>query len=424
MNSALGTTLRTLSEDSGFTLDELTVLSASNDPFRLDTEKFHTAGAWLRDQMGICGLLNRDSPIHNRGIHYALVSHARIIRPGGKPYINDDVCWQWLQDVASKAARWLRYVPFNRIIDARNSEPVIRVWGPDLAPTAHVHFYDAVIPSLKPYLDLKGTIEASQPYRLVFWGEKTSLEEVLSPLAEEFEADLYLPSGEISDSMLAKMARIGSGDGREMVVLVFADCDPAGYQMAVSIAHKLRALKEFLYPDLRFRVSTPALTVAQVKELGLPSTPLKKTELRAEGWRERYGVEQTEIDALATLRPDLLKDIVRQSAAPFFDPTLYRRKREALNSWQAAARQAFNAALASTDFAALRDDLLSEFDGYRDRLRELGAIVDDLNVDWPESEPPVPETGILPEPLISSEMPLIAHIRTLRDRKNYSGAAA
>jgi hypothetical protein len=76
----------------------------------------------------------------------------------------------------------------------------------------------------------------------VLWGEKTSLQEVLGPLAYEYTADLFLPSGEISDSLLHLMAKTGSEDGREMIVFIFADCDPSGYQMAVSIGHKLRAL--------------------------------------------------------------------------------------------------------------------------------------------------------------------------------------
>ena len=113
------------------------------------------------------------------------------------------------------------------------------------------------------------------------------------------------------------MAKTGAEDGREMIVLVFADCDPAGYQMAVSIGHKLRALKEAFNPSLKFQVHAPALTVEQVRRFDLPSTPLKETERRADGWRLKHGVEQTEIDALATLRPELLREIVEEACDPF-----------------------------------------------------------------------------------------------------------
>ena len=133
----------------------------------------------------------------------------------------------------------------------------------------------------------------------------------LDPLAQEFGADLYLPSGEITDTLLATMAKTGAADGREMIVFVFADCDPAGYQMAVSIGHKLRAFKEAFHPSLNFQVHAPALTVEQVGARAAFDSAQGDRE-RAAGWRERYGVEQTEIDALATLRPELLREISRK----------------------------------------------------------------------------------------------------------------
>ena len=42
-----------------------------------------------------------------------------------KPYENNDEDWTWLSETAGKAARWLGYIPFERITDNRNAEPVI-----------------------------------------------------------------------------------------------------------------------------------------------------------------------------------------------------------------------------------------------------------------------------------------------------------
>jgi hypothetical protein len=126
---------------------------------------------------------------------------------------------------------------------------------------------------------------------------------VLLPIARAKQADLYLPSREISDTLLHRMASDAVKDGRPLVVFTLSDCDPAGHQMPVSIARKLQSLRDLLFPKFRFEVVPVALTVDQVRELGLPSTPLKETEKRADRWREAFGVEQTEIDALATLQP-------------------------------------------------------------------------------------------------------------------------
>lgn len=83
--SSLGEMLRELRSGSGLTLKQLTVLSDSNDPFRLDTKTNHINGQWFRDRMNDCGLLDRVNPIHNRGIHYAVVSLGGVKRPDGKP---------------------------------------------------------------------------------------------------------------------------------------------------------------------------------------------------------------------------------------------------------------------------------------------------------------------------------------------------
>jgi hypothetical protein len=192
--------------------------------------------------------------------------------------------------------------------------------------------------------------------------------------------------------------------------------------MAVSIGHKLRALKESLYPSLRFQVLAPALTVDQVRELGLPSTPLKETELRAAGWRDRYGIEQTEIDALATLRPGVLRQIVRDAAAPYFDATLDDRVADAESEWKIEAASLLEQALSeNSEFATLRQQVLDGIRSSRAGVARLRSIVSGIRISWPGAAPVLPELGEIPAPLVSSDMPLLDAIRVLKARKNYAG---
>jgi hypothetical protein len=423
--ASLGDLIRQLKQEAKVALSDLTVLSTQNDPFRIDTPAFHEAGRWFRDHMETCDILERR--LHNRGIHYSFVSRGGLLLPPGKPYRNDADTWAFLEDRASKAARWLGYVPFEAITDARNAEPVIRIATKSsparLIKVAAAGFWLPEADELKPTVELEG-FTAQQPFRIVFFGEKTSLQDVLGPLADEYDADLYLPSGEISDTMLATMARPGALDGREMIVLVFADCDPAGYQMAVSIAHKLRALKELLYPSLRFRVIAPALTVDQVRALGLPSTPLKETELRGAGWRERYGIEQTEIDALATLQPDILRSIVREAVAPYYDATLARRVRDAAGVWRREAQARLDDGAEYSHLSELQAQAAADPEAAQEKIDQLEREVFEIDVDLPPisvPEPIVPDS--MPAPLVSSSMPLLEHIRVLRERKRYGGDA-
>ena len=119
-----------------------------------------------------------------------------------------------------------------------------------------------------------------------------------------YDADLYLPTGEISDTQLHTMASTGNSDGRKLIVFTLTDFDPAGWQMPVSIGRKLQAFKDLQFPDLEFEVQPVALTGEQARSLDLPSTPLKETERRGTKWRAAMGWEQTEINALSTLQPD------------------------------------------------------------------------------------------------------------------------
>ncbi len=365
--------------ETGCSRDDLTVLSPQIDPYRFDTPAGHRNGAWLAEQLDRA--VGDTRRIHWRGLHYLIVAAADIRKPDGEIYRNTDEDWKWLSGAAGKAARWLGYIDFERIIDNRNSEPAIhrkaRV-APETWISVGLNVTVPDIEELDPHPEVIG-FEGRQPYGLTIFGEKTSLEEVLLPLAERFEADLYLPAGEISDTLLFRMAKDGHEDERPMVVFVIADFDPAGHQMAVSIGRKLQALRDLRFHDLEFEVVPVALTVEQVRELRLPSTPLKKTEKRASKWRSEFGVEQTEIDALATLRQSDFEEIVVDAISPFHDFSLANRVAKARAEWMAAAERSLEE---QTDGEAL--------DGIReqavDRLADLEAEIEIIKQQlWLES---------------------------------------
>jgi hypothetical protein len=261
-----------------------------------------------------------------------------------------------------------------------------------------------------------------QPYNLVIFGEKTSLLGPVSTIADRYEADVYLPSGEISDTLLHIMAKTGDADGREMIVFVVADCDPAGYQMTASIAHKLRALQELKFPNLRFRVEAPALTVEQVKEYGLPSTPLKETEKRAAGWLARYGVEQTEIDALATLQPQLFREIIEEAIRPYYDFDISERVADARRDWYREASGRLDAALEAADLTGLYADLEASLEDAEEKATALSERAEEVHVQLPEIDVPKSDIAEPAPAYISSEMDLLDAIQTLRARKDYGGA--
>src|SRR5262249_44536758 len=262
---------------------------------------------------------------------------------------------------------WLGYIPFEKIVDNRNAEPI----SPGAFVSIGLHVKIPDIADLTPTPIAEG-FEPRQAYCFAIFGEKASLEPVLLPIARAKGADLYLPTGEISDTLIHRIVKDAAADGRPLVMFTVADYDPAGHQMSVSIGRKLQAFRDLLFPKLRSEVVPVALTVEQVAELGLPSTPLKETEKRADKWRQAFGVEQTEIDALATLQPNTLREIVERAFGPYFDSTLANRVDEAEAEWMEAAQQAVNEQVNPATLAALHEEATA-------RLAELRSAIDDIN---------------------------------------------
>jgi hypothetical protein len=385
--------------EEGCKLKDLTVLAAQNDPFRVDTPAGHRDGQWLAEQVEV--KLADGRIIHLRGFHYALLGETK---PDGSVYVNTEADWLWLQGSAAKAARWLGYIPFPRIRDARNNEPVVRIheW-PNPWPYISVGDVQVEVPDeLTPTVEAEGFVGV-QPFKLVLVGEKTSLEDVLKPIADAKKADLHLPSGEISDTLAYQMARIAHDDGRPMIVFYLSDCDPSGWQMPVSLARKLQALEALMFPGLEWEVRPICLTPDQVREYGLPYAPMKETERRADRWYTAMGVQQTEIDAIATLRPDLLREIVRGAIRPYFDTSLDRRVREARAEWQQQAQAILEDRLGPERMEEMRAEAELKLAGLDE---QVAAINESLRVDVDDIDLPPIE---VPHPQITRErsLPLV-----------------
>jgi hypothetical protein len=379
---------------SGVSLKAITVLAPQNDPFRVGTAASRRDGAWLAGQVEASMPGRR---IHLRGLHYALIGQTK---PDGSEYINTDANWEWLIGKAAKSARWNGYIDFDQIVDQKNAPPVIRLADETQNPMPYLSvgdlsvelpLADEMVPSV--VVDPPFAVSARQKYRLAMYGEKASLEDVLGPIAEQYDADLFLPSGEMSDTLIWQMASSAAADGRPLVLFTFSDCDPAGWQMPISIARKLQAFKAMLYPDLEFRVVRVGLTPEHVRRYGLPSTPLKEKESRADKWTEATGVRQTEIDALATLRPEVLRDVALEAIQPFFDSTLHSRAAAAQSEWLAVAQARFDEVFTPDDRAALIEEAQEELADLQQQMDELS---DSLRVDVDPDVLDLPEI-VVPE---------------------------
>jgi hypothetical protein len=175
----------------------------------------------------------------------------------------------------------------------------------------------------------------------VLVGEKSSLRDDLVTIADRCQADWYLPDGEISDTHIEQIARSGITDPRPRVLIYFADSDPSGHQMILSVTRKLQAFAHLAdYPGLQFIAPRAPLTPDRVRSYELLPQPLSPKEQRADRWVEAYDVEQTEVDALMDKDPDAIGEIAAELIeGRFFDTTLAARVNAVRNRWLIRAQR-------------------------------------------------------------------------------------
>jgi len=317
---------------------ELIALSSQNDPFYVGTEKDKTLGGWFKDLWDEFGYTNG---VHIRRMHYAIVSQNPPVRfppsdkfPNGKPYENTLECWGELTE-ASKAARYLEYVEASAFVDRRNDDPKDHVVyetrkraDVDRSPI-YDETSDIAMPTLyrAPYYDL-GTFEAPQRYHLEVWCEKSTMNDILDPLVENYSGTLLYGKGELSITAALQAVQRFQKSNRPVRIFYVSDFDPAGACMPVSMSRKLEYFVHKLGLDLDIKLFPIVLTYQQTKEYTcLLPTPIKESEKRKAGFEAKYGKGAIELDALEALYPGELKRILKREMDRYYDYTLLRRIR-------------------------------------------------------------------------------------------------
>lgn len=327
-------------------INDLLAMSAGNDPFYMGSPADWRNAEWFEALYARSGR----EQIHLRGLHYIAVSLEIMlptaIRQNGartRKYLNTEESWQFLVK-ASSAARWLGLVDFDSIIDNKNEAASIRF--------RQFHQHDApeigfALPDLNDIQVMAYTASAADvmPYYMCLFSEKSSVSYLVDPLAERYHVDTQYFSGEFSHTAIHELVgRIESAD-RPAVLFVLSDFDAAGRSIAKSAARRLEYLVKQAMPD-----GGPAVTVQQlmlsreqVVSYGLPFTPMKASEKRADKFLDQMQVDgAVEIDAMLALHPDEFKRIIEQAFRAYSDlDKLAEAQRVAARARQ-AARSAMN----------------------------------------------------------------------------------
>lgn len=135
--------------------------------------------------------------------------------------------------------------------------------------------------------------------------EKEALAGVLERTCNEFDVPLLAARGYPSATTLRELAKERiMGSQQDIIVLHLGDHDPSGIDMSRDLEERLALFSRHRTP-IDFR--RLALNMAQVEEQQPPPNPAKTTDARYGKYRDEYGDESWELDALT---PQYLHNLV------------------------------------------------------------------------------------------------------------------
>jgi hypothetical protein len=366
--------LKALAAELGRPVSTLYALAPANDPFYIgparaaDAEWF--AAEWHR--LAIPG------GWHYRRIHYVFVSQAvLILMLDGTPYENTLECWAVLCNAARDAVA-LDLVPQNAFSDHRNAAPIEYLVEPDDASVNVVNpspgFLIPRVPAVPQLEFVPPTVP--QPFHIEVWCEKSTINDVLDPLARRYRFNLITGIGELSATRCREVVDRAENSGRPVRILYISDFDPAGASMPVAVARKIEFEIDKRGVKLDVQLRPIVLTHQQTIDFKLPRTPIKQTERRASRFEARFGEGATELDALEALHPGALRDIVRREADRYWNPSHDNDVDDSCRSFVELCREETQAVLAA----------------HQDRLEELNTewqrVAADLRA-WQDRAAPV-----------------------------------
>lgn len=181
-----------------------------------------------------------------------------------------------------------------------------------------------------------------QPNRPEVWVEKDALVGVLQSVCPNEDVDFFSCRGFTSSSEMwgaAQRIRRIINSGQRFVLIHMGDHDPSGIDMTRDIQERIAM---FLTKDLQvhdgnsysdahdivsgaFEYRRIALNMPQIERFRPPPNPAKTTDSRYESYRELYGDDSWELDALP---PDRLVGLVRAHIKDVRDAALWKAQVE------------------------------------------------------------------------------------------------
>lgn len=375
--------IKELSRETGQPIPQLLALARQNDPYFAGSPANVELGEWFR---GVWRKAGFSQGVHLRRVHYQLVSTGAGMH-NFEPYQNTLKCWDYLCQ-AGKAARYLGYVSPTAFEDRRNPPPTNNVYARWAEPEPACEVYSPAweLPAIK--VDIAEDVDLSvpepsisgydyqdvdQPYHLVLFVEKSTMNDVLAPLCARLGADYITSLGFQSITTVIGLLQRIEELGKPCRIAYISDFDPAGDFMPVGVARQLEYWAQD-YCSQEIKLEPICLTKEQVLKWNLPTVPIKESDLRANGFMERRGCDgAVELDAMEALHPGELARIVRKWAEPYRDTGYSERLVEAQTEAESEVSSAWHNETEAEreDLDEIRRDAVAVIRSYEARLQAL-----------------------------------------------------
>jgi hypothetical protein len=359
--------LKELARELGRPAYTLYALAADNDPFYI-TPGRQAEAEWFAEQWHNLGLVD----VHYRRIHYRLLSGtAPIALRDGSAYENTEKCWEALCNAARDSVT-MELVPADAFVDRRNNEPLIRLQGEsdagiDVRDSEMMLFDLGDRPDLPSLRLSRPTIP--QRYHIEVWVEKTTINDILEPLADRYKLNVQTGVGELSGIYCRELVDRAIASGRPVRILYISDFDPGGMSMPVAVARKVEHELYRRNVQLDIQVRPIALTHQQCVDLKLPRTAIKEKERRAKGFEERFGKGATELDALEAIHPGLLRRMIVKEIERYWDPELDQAVNDVCRD-------------VNRELKRITDETVEEFADNIDELQQEWEKIAELHDEW------------------------------------------
>lgn len=161
---------------------------------------------------------------------------------------------------------------------------------------------------------------AGQEYRPEVWIEKDALSGVIAGVCDENDVPYFCCRGYTSLSEMwraSQRLKRHSANGQKPFIIHFGDHDPSGIDMSRDIQDRLQEMFRAECGFLRV-----ALTMEQVEEYQPPPNPAKVRDSRYKSYRDNYGEESWELDAL---EPAKFRELIEDKINEFRDEAQWKK---------------------------------------------------------------------------------------------------